>query len=328
MLVMGTSTTHHGHHALIPEIDLSTIPARAAGFDAYRVSPTTEEPQLAGDLVGAVRNVCTRSHFNFDDSLVFPGRPNATHLHMYFGNTAADAYLTAENIREIGNSTCRGGTANRSAYWVPAMIDTTDGAVMDMRSANVYYKTGYELGDANDRKNELIQSIPAGFRMIAGDMHRTPSTERPADRDRAQWGRFWVECSSTGVRNDGIPECNSGTLLVVLRFPQCWDGVSLYKSDQSHVKYSRRALNGCPASHPVALPELSYNIIFPIPAGRNTKNWRLSSDNYEGGQGGYSMHGDWINGWDPELPPVWTSEIINQGKSGGSHLIGGGKMIY
>ena len=52
----------------------------------------------------------------------------------------------------------------------------------------------------------------------------------------------------------------------------------------------------CPASHPVPVPWLSYNIHYAITA--NYANWRLSSDNYPLNlPGGGSMHGDWIYGW-------------------------------
>ena len=113
---------------------------------------------------------------------------------------------------------------------------------------------------------------------------------------------------------------------VSIAFPQCWDGVNLNSPDnKSHMKY---ASNGCPASHPVALPEIAYIMHFEIPSGSNTSNWRLASDNYTNGPGGYSMHADWINGWDPKLPPIWTTLIINQKLSGGSHMLGDGTEMY
>jgi len=45
----------------------------------------------------------------------------------------------------------------------------------------------------------------------------------------------------------------------------CWDGVSLYKSDQSHVAYLSRMDNGvCPPTHPVLLPHLFYEVLYSV----------------------------------------------------------------
>lgn len=297
----------------MPRYNPATIPRPAAGSSTLDLYQTSQQPTRDHDSIGAFRTVCTPSHFNRDDSLIFPGQVGRAHLHMYFGNTGSNANSTPESIRTTGNSTCRGGIANRSTYWVPAMIDTADGAVMNMDRADVYYKTGY-----SGLRNEQIQSIPPGLRMIAGDMMATQKLG-------GFWGNFDFRCG--GQRDTAIPNgCTSGELSVELLFPQCWDGRNLTSPDhKSHMAYGTGS--GCPASHPVALPVITYVVHFPIPAGRNTSTWRLSSDNYVGGQGGASMHGDWINGWSPDLPPLWTSLIINRGLSNSSVLVGDGRAM-
>ncbi len=308
--IASTDPHQGGHHAgNMPHYNVATIPSPAVGSSGYNVRAADARPYRDEDGTGAFRTVCTRSHYNRDDSLLYPGQPGRAHLHLYFGNTVSDAHSTPESIRTIGNSTCRGGIANRSTYWVPAVIDTTDGSIIDMDHADVYYKTGYR-----GVRNEDVKDIPQGLRMIAGDMLRTREW---------QWGPYEFRCD--GKRSFSVPGgCTSGELMVILLFPQCWDGKRLYADDQSHMRYANK---GCPASHPVALPEITYTLHFPIQQGRNTSNWRLSSDNYVRGPGGYSMHGDWINGWDPELPPIWTSRIINRGLSGGSHVLGDGRVM-
>lgn len=300
----------HQHNGFLPYIDASSIPAPTIGHSEYRVRDTWREPELKGGQ-GAMRNVCSVSHFNFDDALVHPGKPTASHLHMYFGNTAADAFLTADNILVTGNSTCRGGIANRSAYWIPAVIDTTDGAVIPMSTTDVYYKTG-----SRGVPNKDINPPPIGFRMIVGDPKRT-----------TEWRSGQVRWMCEGKIERSIPECITGPLRMRLEFPQCWDGLHLYQPDQSHVTRGVSG-QGCPSSHPVALMQLSFSMQFRIDEGRNTKNWRLSTDNYKDGPGGHSMHGDWMNGWDPILPPIWTAEILNLGLDGGGSLIGGGKAVH
>jgi hypothetical protein len=100
------------------------------------------------------------SHMSYDDPIVYPAR-RAVPLHTFFGNTLADANSTAESIRTTGNSTCRGGLANRSAYWVPTMIDTKDGTPARPPAIGVYYKNGFVDGS-------LVSRFPSGLRMIAG----------------------------------------------------------------------------------------------------------------------------------------------------------------
>lgn len=95
------------------------------------------------DGVGSFRTYCFYSHMAADDPLVAPGRPGGSHLHTFFGNTGVDAFSTADSIQFGGESTCRGGTANRSAYWVPSIIDTNTGQAIVPEFLIAYYKTGY-----------------------------------------------------------------------------------------------------------------------------------------------------------------------------------------
>src|SRR5262245_35670801 len=50
--------------------------------------------------VGAFRFICNVSHLLPDDPIVYPGRPGASHLHVFFGNTMANAYSTYETLRK------------------------------------------------------------------------------------------------------------------------------------------------------------------------------------------------------------------------------------
>ncbi|WP_084360394.1 DUF1996 domain-containing protein [Hydrogenophaga palleronii] len=304
---------HQGgrHEGNMPRYNPASIPVPAVGSGEYRVRDGNAQPYRDEDGTGAFRTMCKRSHFNRDDSLLYPAQVGRAHLHMYFGNTASDANSTPQSIRETGNGTCGGGIANRSTYWVPAIIDTSDGTVIDLEYADVYYKAGY-----HGVRNEDVKPIPAGLRIIAGDMKKST---------KDKWFSFH-DFSCGDKRETAIPAgCTTGRLDMQISFPQCWDGVNLTSPDQkSHMAYAR---NGCPASHPVPLPVISYVMHFPIPPGRDTSNWRLSSDNYVGGQGGYSIHADWINGWVENLPPVWTKLIINRGLSGGSYMIGDGRTM-
>jgi hypothetical protein len=108
-------------------------------------------------------------------------------------------------------------------------------------------------------------------------------------------------------------------------FPQCWDGVNLDSPDhKSHMAYAN---GGCPASHPVPLPEFSMNIYYPITVAGQEANWRLSSDTYSG-PAGYSSHADWMNGWNQSIMETWVKNCDNPALDCHSHLLGDGRMLY
>lgn len=293
---------------LMPEVDTSKIPASNPGFSGY---PDLDElipsnPGPAGDGVGAFRTECDYSHMNFDDPIVYPGRPGASHLHVFFGNTGTDASSTDASIATSGNSTCEGGIANRSAYWVPALIDTRTNAPIEPHNPSAgggdpefmsYYKRGYFPGITN----EMIQNIPQGLRIISGATTFASADPYPG---LGQWARerstTW---SCNGSSGNTIPSGCAGAqrLDLSVAFPQCWDGVNLDSADhRSHMAWP--AQNGCPASHPVVLPQLTVNVHYEIPAGTDpARDWRLSSDMYDPATGapGASLHSDFIAGWDP-----------------------------
>lgn len=293
----------------MPEIDVDAIPAPNPGFsgtpDLDKLIPSSPGP--AGDGVGAFRTECDFSHMNFDDPIVYPGQQGASHLHVFFGNTGADAFSTNESIANSGNSTCEGGITNRSAYWVPAMIDTRTGAPIEPHNPAAgggdpefmsYYKRGYYPGITN----EMIENIPQGLRIISGaakfDTADPYSDLGTYARERS------TKWSCGGSSGYAIPTGCAGAqrLTMQVAFPQCWDGVNLDSADhRSHMAWPVQQ-SGCPSSHPVVLPQLTVNVHYEIPAGTDpARDWRLSSDMYDPATGapGASAHSDFIAGWDP-----------------------------
>ena len=108
-------------------------------------------------------------------------------------------------------------------------------------------------------------------------------------------------------------------------FPQCWDGVNLDSPDhKSHMAYAN---NGCPSTHPVALPEVSLVMHYTVAESGTDTYLKLSSDNYKG-VGGYSMHADWFNGWDSSVHSEWVTNCINPSKDCHSVLLGDGRYLY
>ncbi len=299
----------------MPTINTALIPARSAGFSTERIYATSEVAGLSGDRTGNFRTVCDFSHMAFDDPLVFPGQPGRSHLHTFFGNTGTTGNSTPQSIATTGNSTCRGGILNRSAYWVPAMIDTRNGAPLRPKDGGFYYKTGYR-----GVVPSTVRPFPEGLRMIAGDAGNS------APRDF-----FFYSCHSDGgtfMDGPSIPNCPVGTeVWQSIIFPQCWDGVNLDSPDhKSHMAYAN---NGCPASHPVPLPEITFNIVYPVTEANAPLRWRLSSDNYSASMpGGYSAHADWMNGWRADIMQTFVNRCDREARDCNSHLLGDGRAIY
>ncbi len=296
-----------------PTINRSAIPSGDPGLSTAEIRATDEQPTPDSEI-GAFRTSCLFSHMNFDDAIVFPGKPGAAHLHAYFGNTLANASSTAESLRNSGNSTCRGGTVNRTAYWVPAVIDAAGNPVKP-QEAQFYYKTGYEgIAPAE------IQPFPQGLRMIAGDA-KSAGPGQP----RAYWG-----CHENYIGHpSNIPTCPVGDRVVMMvQFPQCWDGKNLDSADhKSHMSYP--VDGNCPSTHPVAIPEISFNIYYKVTETTNSSGWRLSSDMYDSSlPGGYSAHGDYFEGWDRDVAEAFVKNCDTARMDCHSHLIGDGRMIY
>jgi hypothetical protein len=300
-----------GDGSMMPYVDKTKIPTGSPGVATVQISNTSEVPQPYE--IGAFRTSCEFSHMNFDDPIVFPGQPGKAHLHAYFGNTGANSSSTAESLRSSGNSTCRGGIANRSSYWVPAVLDK-NGAPVKPHSMQVYYKTGYE----GIRPNQ-VNVFPQGLRVIAGD-----AKAAAAGQNRAFWS-----CETYNGHPNAVPDCQTGDKVVMMiQFPQCWNGKDLDSTDhKSHMSYP---VNGaCPSTHPIAIPEISFNVYYTVPAGTRSSTWRLSSDMYDSKlPGGYSAHGDWFEGWDRQVAETFVKNCDQASKDCKSHLLGDGRMIY
>lgn len=300
--------------------DTVVVPRGDQGFADLRVQSTSEQPGPS-DGTGAFRIVCNYSHMNFDDPIVSPGQRGASHLHTFFGNRGTNAFSTAESLATTGRSTCRGGIANRSAYWVPTLLDANAKPIIPA-SAIFYYKTGYnDIGPAN------IKAMPKGLRMIAGDKNAS------SKQDIAGWG-----CLETYIPDlpGSIPSaatCGGAGKHVEMSviFPQCWNGRDLDSADhKSHMAYPQFIGNKriCPSSHPVAIPEISFHIRYHIPS-TGTSGWRLSSDMYSTSKtGGFSAHGDWFDGWREDIKNMWVKNCDIAARDCHAHLLGEGKAIY
>jgi hypothetical protein len=253
---------------------------------------------------------------SFDDPIVYPGQPGKAHHHTFFGNTG----ITAHTTIPTGTATCMGGTANLSGYWVPSMIDTRWGRPIDSFGALVYYKEGYGGIPKAD-----IKPPPPGLQIIAGNMHAMNA----ADSEGTYINFACRRPDDTYYGNTrSIPACKVGeTLTLGISFPQCWNGKDLGSSD--HKSHMAHPSGGCPASHPIGIPAISFLISWFVLAGDDTTKWRLASDSYAWSEpAGYSMHADWLNGWEPKTIQQIVEKYLNPGMECGASLIGAGEELY
>jgi hypothetical protein len=296
-----------------------TVPLGAPGVDAPRLMTSADAPESTPGS-GSFRTTCSPTKFAFDDPIVYPGQPGASHLHVFFGNAAVTAGSTAQSVATSGASTCRGGTLNRTGYWMPALVDSRTGEVQLPDEGVFYYKTGYNIDP------KVVRTIPVGLRMIAGNKNATGL------QDYVTW-----ECRDRVVENTGaIPtSCPAGDAVrLTIIFPQCWDGKNLDSPDhKSHMAYpiyrNTARASTCPASHPITIPEITEHFDFPVTAASSPAHWRLTSDMYSASlKGGYSAHADWMNGWDAETLNTIVTQCLNRERDCLVGLIGNGTELH
>lgn len=306
-------------------IDAAKIPAAAVGFASFQIvaEPNEQPSENPNATTGQFRITCDYSHMNFDDPIVYPGKPGAAHLHVYFGNTGINSASTQQSIENTGNSTCAGGTANRTGYWAPAIIDTKDGTPIKPSDILLYYKSDPFPGNR-------VKPYPPGLRMIAGN----PKPTGPDPDFRS----YWVCAGPDGSQGFSSipPNCPvGGTVEATVNFPSCWDGINLDSPDhKSHMAYgvpdTTSPTNfGCPKSHPVQLPTLNQMVRYKVIEAGSTARWRLSSDHYSHAlPGGYNLHADWFNGWDPKVQEIWVKNCLQANRDCHGYLLGDGTKLF
>lgn len=215
---------------------------------------------------------CPYSHSAPDDPIVHPGRPGRSHLHVFFGATGTDAFSDAESLL-AGDTTCE-TRQDTAAYWAPALF--AGGEQLEPLASTAYYRAAPGVDPAD------VVPFPTGLMMIGGDATAT----EPQPLEHIGWA-----CTIED-RPQVLPpsRCQGGLLLQVV-FPDCWDGEHLDSPDhRAHV--ARSGDDGCPDSHPVALPQLEFHVRYPVP--ENGADLRLASGSL------YTGHADFFNAWQPD----------------------------
>ncbi len=309
--------------------DYHRIPSN---FDTSKYISGTVGVNLPGtaapDVVGAFRFLCVPSHNLYDDPIVYPRKPGASHLHTFFGNTMTNAFSTYASLRKTGDGTCGGGPINRSAYWVPAMMNGKGQVVMP-EYTTIYYKA-----------KPGTRRLPKGLRMIFGyNMAEPPSaTNKPPE---------WLCAKSSGqvtsIVGHKISEVMDQCPLDAeigwrIAAPKCWDGVNLDSANhRSHL--SNHAWDGgasgvpwpgpCPKTHPVEIPAFTIGVWYKHEGLEDLKNWYLSSDRMPGmeHEPGSTGHSDWFGGWDDDVLKIWMNNCIDKLLSCSAGVLGNGLRL-
>jgi hypothetical protein len=241
-------------------------------------------------------------------------------LHQFFGNTLTNADSTYESLRTTGDGTCQGQALNRSAYWIPAMLDGT-GSVVVPDHVIVYYKG----------EDPALIDLPRGLRYIAGNpMFGNLTDDEAYGTQNAGVTGGWEghqdwRCESGGDPSTTIPtNCPPDTnILARVPFPHCWDGENLDMPDhRTHVRFPKRDPNNgqvsCPATHPKILPRFTLQVAYHIQPGDDVTKWSLASDDHNGTQlaPGESLHADWFGAWDEDIKARWTQHCLREMRNG------------
>lgn len=257
---------------------------------------------------------------NYSDPIKFDSGPGQTHHHLFIGNGHVNSDTT-NDIGETGSNSLQfdsrpitkmeGNGANRSAYWVPVMYDSSN-QPMQMGFNQIYYTKAGNIIDDNYWRNN-ITAPPQGLKIITKPSYNvfncayrndpdttffTPSQQvnRPADDPLYH---YW---SKTGAHegtsddtqdfwppNGGmlIPKCDTSlanNVTMRITFPSCWDGTHL--TDQNpgdnnphdHMAYVNPTTHQCPSGYTL-IPTVQYFFWFPIKlSSDNTLTYYLSSD--------------------------------------------------
>jgi hypothetical protein len=279
-------------------------------------NPERSFPVLGG---GQFRASCEFSHFAYDDPLVHPGQPGASHLHMFFGNTDVNAFTTYDTLINSGSSTCNGQELNRTGYWVPAMFDG-EGNVRVPERITIYYK-----GEGNARGNSEV--YPAGAALIASEnLNTSPIAEGGLGGEKLTFVCSDNFSTNTGDGSQTIPACDGSAhagpgqwtvLEMNVKFPQCWNGQDPSDWNNFHPPNGNWYGSNCTGQYNRTLPNMEFFVNYRIDPGENTANWFLASDvdptsfGARKGTGGATTHGDWWGGWHPEVNRMWIDNCVN-----------------
>jgi hypothetical protein len=234
---------------------------------------------------------CAFSHRASHDPIVFHDMPGASHSHEFFGNRSTRASSTLRSLRRSAGNCLP--AADRSAYWTPTLY--RHGRPLRAVQVQAYYQDFFRYG--------RVLPFPPGLRVVAG---RATAT-------RPQRGVVrWTCRDDQGEGAATPPACGPSFVTLRITFPDCWDGRRLDSPDhQSHMAYNRAGgmelgPQRCPESHPVVVPQLQLNVVYPVLDGNGVT---LASGSV------LTAHADFFNGWRQSVLRHRVNDVLNGGKA-------------
>lgn len=318
------------------QAELPKYPSNFVVSDWVGVDPLPDDTKTAyffPDDVGAFRFQCKPSHNLYDDPIVYPGQPGASHLHTFFGNSLTNANSTYQSLRTSGEGTCNGGPLNRSAYWMPALrIDDGDGNDLNDKVVmpdfvTIYYKTG----------PEEARMFARGMRMIFGYNMSDPSKS-----SGFTWGCIATKTSPglpgtfRNLQEVAAAGCPAGSQLDArLSGPTCWNGQLDSPDHRSHLAFPQDSHLGyaaCPATHPYHFPSFTLAAMFTVGPGGPAEiaKMYLSSDHMAGMAPmtpGSTFHTDWFGAWDDDIVAAWMMHSDADFRNNSSGNMGDGRGL-
>jgi len=243
---------------------------------------------------GSFEVVCAYTHSDQVDPIVQPGVKPSGHMHDFFGNVTTDQNSVLASLL-AGGTTCK-RPQDKSGYWVPQVLH--NGIAVTPSLVHVYY---------NSEGRSNVQPLPTGLEVVAGNHDATA----PQSTSVVAW-----QCSDNlgpTVPQATPPSCGPDrNLKILVRFPECWDGVHLTSSDhQSHMAYYDPHTKQCDPAHPV--PVVGANAEFKYPSLHDGTGLTLSSGSV------LTLHGDFFDAWSQAEMDNLTAGCIDAGaKCGGS----------
>jgi len=284
--------------------------------------PKAVPPSSAPDVLGAFRFLCGAGQVSYDDPIVYPGKPGAAHLHQFFGNLGANANSTYESLRKGGDSTCQ-NELNRSAYWMPAMLDGK-GNVVRPDFVSIYYKRRPVSDPFCTTAAKGCTGIPRGLRLVFGWDQSRPSEPQPQNNKLFNFKCVKGWTPTTAAFPDMIEPmkaCKPGQWLsATINTPECWNGVDLDSKDhRSHLADMVRDRNSgnlhCPSTHPMIIPRFTMGVGYSIEVGDDPTLWTLASDHMLPARlrrPGASFHSDYFEAWEDGIRQRWEAGCIDK----------------
>lgn len=232
-----------------------------------------------GSTAQMIRFGCSRILIARLDPLVNPGDSLSPHLHQIVGGNSFNVTMDPATHDLPSDSTCTSCTYSQdfSNYWTAVLYyqarngsytrvnQFSNGGIHSIGGVTVYYIPPYD-------GKTLVTAFKPGFRMLVGDANLRSATDMQKQLcnrcESATGASGGAPC--TGSDTQTLPKgfCTGG-IRVTTTFPTCWDGVNIDSPDhKSHIAYpstgSFETGGPCPATHPVKLPQVMYEVMWDV----------------------------------------------------------------